>query len=89
MANILVMPRYSFFVSNQQNRVRYPRSFDLVDADLAKGVALRIARAFTEVVPYWNDLSADQQNVFVVEIVDETDQPIMTVPFRDVQERTP
>ncbi|KLK90589.1 hypothetical protein AA309_24965 [Microvirga vignae] len=81
MVNILAMPRYRFFVSNQQDRVRYPRSFDLADADVAKGVALQIARTFAEVVPYWDELSADQRNDFVVEIVDEADQTVLTVPF--------
>jgi hypothetical protein len=88
LANILVMPRYRFFVSSQQGRVRYPRSFDLADADVAKGIALQIARVFTEIVPYWDDLSADQRNGFAVEIVDEADQTVLTVPF-DVQDSKP
>ena len=75
------MPKYRFFVSSQQGRVRYPRSFDLADADTAKGIAVQIARIFAEVVPYWGDLSADERNGFVVEIVDEADQTVLTVPF--------
>jgi hypothetical protein len=82
LANILAMPRYRFFVSNQQDRVRYPRSFDLADADVAKEVALQIVRTSTEVVPYWDELSADQRSAFMVEIVDEADQMVLTVPFR-------
>lgn len=78
------MPQFRFFLSNQKTRVRYPRSFNLADADQARGVALRIARAFTEAVPYWKTLTADQQNEFVVEVVDGAGQTVLTVPFRDV-----
>lgn len=81
MANILAMPRYRFFVSSQQGRVRYPRSFDLADAGVAKAVALQMAKFFAEVVPYWDDLSADQRRGFAVEIIDEADQTVLTVPF--------
>lgn len=85
MVHILVMPQFRFFVSNQQTRVRYPRNFNLAGADQARRVALRIARAFSEAVPYWKTLTADQQNDFVVEVVDGADQTVLTVPFRDVE----
>ncbi len=59
---------------------------DLADIDAARTVALRIARAFAEVVPYWDSLTAEQQNGFVVEIVDETGETVLTVPFREAEE---
>ncbi|WP_445504596.1 DUF6894 family protein [Microvirga sp. G4-2] len=82
------MPRYRFFVSSQQDRVRYPRSFDLADADAAKDIALQIARVFTEVVPYWGDLSADQRNGFMIEIVDEADEVVLTIPLEVQDSKT-
>ena len=36
-----------------------------------------------EVVPYWNDLSPEQQNNFVIQIDDESSQTVLIVPFRD------
>jgi hypothetical protein len=80
------MPQYSFFIVNSQGRVKYPRSFALADVDAARGAAVRIARVFAEVVPYWSDLSADQRNDFVVDIVDAAGQTVLTVPFREVEE---
>ncbi|MXQ12981.1 hypothetical protein GR328_16250 [Microvirga makkahensis] len=58
----------------------------MADTDEVRGVALRIARAFIEAVPYWKTLTPDQQNDFVVEIVDEADQTVLTVPFRGVED---
>ena len=45
-----------------------------------------MARVFIEVVPYWNELSFEQQNDFVVEIDDESGQTVLTVPFREARE---
>ena len=64
-------------------RIKYPRDFDVADAEAARTIALRIARVFVEVVPYWNDLSSDQQNDFFVEIADETGKTVLSVPFRE------
>ena len=80
------MPKYSFFVWNKRSRIRYPKSFYLHDAEAAHQVAKRIARVFVEVVPYWGDLSSKQRNDFVVEILDEAGETILTVPFRDADE---
>ena len=77
------MPQYSVFVGNQSTRIKYPRDFDVADAEAARTIALRIARVFVEVVPYWNDLSSDQQNDFFVEIADETGKTVLSVPFRE------
>ncbi len=59
------------------------------NVEAARRVALRVAQVFIEVVPYWNDLSAEQQNDFVVEIDDESGQTVLTVPFREAQELKP
>jgi hypothetical protein len=80
------MPQYRFYISNQQKRLKYPRSFDVADVDAARSVALRIIRVFVEVVPFWSDLSPTEQDDFVVEAVDEEDQTVLTVPFRDMDE---
>ena len=80
------MPQYSLFIWNKHSRVKYPRSFDLPDVEAARNVALRIARVFVGVVPYWNDLSSDQQRRFVVEVVDESGETVLTVPFGEVAE---
>jgi hypothetical protein len=80
------MPKYSFFVWNKRSRVQYPRSFDLPDVDAARAVALKIARIFVEVVPYWGELTSKQQNDFVVEIVGEAGQTVLTIPFKEAEE---
>jgi hypothetical protein len=83
------MPQYTLFIWNKHRRIKYPRSVDLPDAKAAREVALRLARVFTEVVPYWNDLSSKQQRNFVVEIVDEEGRTVLTVPFRDAEPEEP
>ena len=80
------MPRYSLFLYNQQKRVRYPETLDLPDVDAAQRVARRVASVFMEVVPYWNDLAPDQQGRYVVEIVDEAGELLLTVPFNEARE---
>ncbi|WP_407666817.1 DUF6894 family protein [Microvirga roseola] len=77
------MPQYSLFIWNQHNRIKYPKSFDLPDTEAARPVALKVARVFMDVVPYWKELSPDQQNDFVVEVVDEAGETVLTVPFRE------
>jgi len=84
MANIpAIMPRYNLLLYNQHSRVRYPKTLNLPDVDAAHDVALRVAKVFMEVVPYWGDLSPDQQHRYVVEIVDEAGGLLLTVPFRE------
>jgi hypothetical protein len=80
------MPQYSFIVWNKHRRVKYPRALDLPDVEAARQVALRIARVFVEVVPYWSGLSQKQKNAFVIEIADEAGQTVLTVPFMEVKE---
>jgi hypothetical protein len=83
------MPQYTLFISSRQRRIRYPKSYDLPDVEAARQVALGVAQVFVEVVPYWNDLSPDQQDGFMVEIDDEGGQTILTVPFREAQRPDP
>ena len=83
------MPQYTLFICNQHSRVKYPKSYDLPDVEAARQVALRVARVFVDVVPYWNDLLPDQQDSFVVEIDDQGGQTILIVPFREAQEPNP
>ena len=83
------MPQYTLFISSRHRRIKYPRTYDLPDVGAARQVALRVARVFVEVVPYWNDLSPDQQDDFVVEIDDEGGQTILIVPFREARETDP
>jgi hypothetical protein len=83
------MPQYSFFVWNKRSRVKYPKSFDLSDVEAAREVASRIARVFGEVIPLWSELSYDQQNNFAVEVVDETGQTVLTVPFKEAEGPSP
>ncbi|WP_371823224.1 MULTISPECIES: DUF6894 family protein [Microvirga] len=75
------MPCYNLFLYNQHSRVRYPETLDLSDVDAAQRVARRVADVFMEVVPYWDELTAEQQGRYVVEIVDEAGGLLLTVPF--------
>ena len=77
-----IMPRYSLVLYNQHHRVRYPETLSLPDVDAAQRIARRVANIFMEVVPYWGDLSPEQQHRYVVEIVDEAGELILTVPFK-------
>ena len=83
------MPQYTLFISNQHRRIKYPKNYDLPDLEPARQVALRVARVFVDVVPYWDDLLPDQQDSFAVEIDDEGGQTILIVPFREAQEPEP
>ncbi|WP_134500328.1 DUF6894 family protein [Microvirga pakistanensis] len=83
------MPQYNFVICNSRGRAKYPRSFDLPDIEAARHAALKIARVFTEVVPFWRGLPPEQKSDFVVEIVDEAGETTLTVPFRDVDELKP
>lgn len=90
LANIPVtMPQYHLFVCNQHKRIKYPESFDLPDIDAARDAARRVAKVFMEVVPYWSDLSPNQQDEFRVEIVDEASERLLTVPFKEPEEALP
>jgi hypothetical protein len=80
------MSHYSLVVWSERTRVRYPRTFDLPNVDAARAVALKIAHIFREVVPYWGNLSSKQRDNFVVEILDEAGQTVLTVPFREAEE---
>ncbi len=82
-----IMPRYNLFLYNQRKRVRYPETLDLPDVDAAQRVACRVANVFMDVVPYWSELSPDQQGRYVVEIVDEAGGVLVTVPFRAKRKR--
>lgn len=75
------MPRYNLFLYNQHSRVRYPETLDVPDVDAAQRVARRVADVFMEVVPYWHELTAEQQSRYVVEIVGEAGGLLLTVPF--------
>ncbi len=87
MANIpAIMAQYNLFVCNQHNRIRYPKNFDLPDVEAARAAALRVAKVFMEVVPYWKDLSSKQQEGFVVQIVDEVGGLLLTVRFMEAAE---
>lgn len=80
------MPQYTLFISNKRNRVKYPRSFDLPDADTARKAAQKLVRVFSESAPYWNELSYEQKGDFMVEITDEEGRVVLTVPLRDSDE---
>jgi hypothetical protein len=80
------MSQYGFFVWSNHGRVRYPRVLDLPDDAAARKAALKIANIFAEVVPQWKDLSSQQRNTFVVEIVNEAGQTVLTVPFREAKQ---
>jgi hypothetical protein len=77
------MPHYNLFLYNQHSRVRYPETFDVPDIEAAQGIARRVANAFMEVVPFWGDLSPEEQSRYVVEIVDETGGLLLAVPFKE------
>jgi hypothetical protein len=80
------MPHYDLFLYNQRSRVKYPETLNLSDLDAAQRIARRVAQVFMEVVPYWSDLSPDQQDKYVVEIVDETGGLVLTIPFLEAAE---
>ena len=80
---LLVFPQFNLFICRSASRIKYPKSYDLPDVEAARRVALKVARVFIEVVPYWIDLSPEQQNDFVVEIDDEGGQTVLTVPFSE------
>jgi hypothetical protein len=83
------MPRYNLFLHNQHSRVRYPETLDVPDVESAQRVARRVADVFMEVVPYWDELSSEQQNRYVVEVVDEASGLLLTVPFKGMEEPEP
>ena len=80
------MTQYSFFIWNNRGRIQYPRIVDLPDVGAARKAALKIAEIFVDVVPRWSDLSFRQRNTFVVEIVNDIGQTVLTVPFRDAKQ---
>jgi len=87
LANIpATMPRYSLFLYNRRKRVRYPESLNLPDVDAAQRVARRVAHIFMEVVPYWHELTPEQQSRYVVEIVDEAGGLLLSVSFMETEE---
>jgi len=75
------MPQYSIYVLATRGRVKYPRSFDQPNAEAARKIALRIAQVFIKAIPGWEDLPPDEQDAFVLEIVNEKGQVVLTVPF--------
>jgi hypothetical protein len=77
------MTQYSFFVWNNRGRIQYPRTVDLPDIGAARKAALKIADIFVDVIPKWSDLPSHQRNTFVVEIVNDIGQTVLTVPFRE------
>ena len=79
------MPRYNLFLYNQHSRVRYPETLDVPDLEAAQRVSRRVADVFMEVVPYWHELTAEQQSRYVVEIVDEAGGLLLTVPFMETE----
>jgi hypothetical protein len=81
------MPRYSLFLYNQRKRVRYPETLNLPDVEAARRVAQRVADVFMKVVPYWDELTPEQQDRYVVEIMDEAGGLLLTVPFRQKKKR--
>jgi hypothetical protein len=88
LANIpSTMPRYSLFLYNDRKRVRYPESLNLPDVDAAQRAARRVADVFMEVVPYWDKLTDEQQSRYVVEIIDEAGELLLTVPFKHQKKR--
>ena len=56
--------------------------------EAVREVALRIARAFDEVVPGWDELPSDQQSNFTVEVDNEAGRTVLTAPFREAEEPT-
>ena len=80
-----IMPLYTVFLYNQHSRVRYPETMDLPDLDAVSRAARRVARVFMDVVPYWHDLSSSQQSRYVVEVVDEAGELVLTVPFKEAE----
>jgi hypothetical protein len=82
------MPLYNLFLYNQHSRVRYPQTLILSDLDAARRVAQRVAQVFMEVVPYWDELSPEQQSRYVVEITDQAGGLLLTVPFSEAKEAT-
>jgi hypothetical protein len=88
LANIpAVMPLYSLFLYNRRKRVRYPESLNLPDSAAARRTARRVADVFMKVVPYWDELTDEQQDRYVVEIRDEAGRLLLTVPFRQKKKR--
>ena len=77
------MSQYSFFVWNERSRVKYPRTLDLPDVVAARKVALKIADIFVDVAPRWSELCSYQKSNFVVEVVNDIGQTVLTVPFRE------
>jgi hypothetical protein len=83
---INAMPRYNLFLYNQHSRVRYPETLEAPDIEAAQRIARRVANVFMDVVPYWGDLSPEQQGRFVVEIGDDAGGLLLTVPFMETEE---
>jgi hypothetical protein len=56
-------------------------SADLPDLDAAHVKALRVVRELREL---WSDLPADVLDDMAIEIADEADQVVLTIPFSEV-----
>jgi hypothetical protein len=56
-------------------------SADLPDLDAAHVKALRVVRELREL---WSDLPAHVLNNMAIEIADDTDQVVLTIPFSEV-----
>jgi xanthine dehydrogenase molybdopterin-binding subunit B len=82
------MPKYNFLLCSGRSRVKYPKSFHLMDIEAARQVGGRIAQLTREVVPQWNDLPSDQQKNFAVEVVDGAGQTVLTLPCKAAEELT-
>lgn len=77
------MPQYTLVIRNSHRRIKYPRGFDLPDVEAARKAAQKLVQVFSKVVPYWDELSYQQQSDFVVDVVDEKARTVLTVSFRD------
>ncbi|GEO18816.1 DUF6894 family protein [Microvirga aerophila] len=79
------MPQYEFYFRHNDKRVKYPRNLNLPGTDAAHAVALKLARALIKASPFWTDLSAEARNAFMVEIIDEAGQLVLSLPFIEAE----
>lgn len=80
------MPRYNLFIYNRYRRVQYPETLSLPDLDAVQRIARKVAQVFIDVVPYWGELTPEQQRRYVVEVMDEAGVLLLAVPFKETEE---
>jgi hypothetical protein len=78
---IVAMPTYDVYVWTKSRRLKSPRGLNIPSLEAAHGVALRMARVFIGLKSPRGHPSLAERD-FLVEVVNENGQAVLTVPGR-------